>query len=290
MTNLSLFIQEETLKKIMLKTRHFHFAVIFLILINTHLSEAHLCDYYDTNCGWNITFIIFGMIMAMALFMFLCCLCVDCCMCCNESFVTTDDFDIETTTQDEPPPFYLRNETVNMNQVQDQTTYNFETLPQSLPDFGLPKRPTIRNNQHNGMTLSPTTLPSAPQAYSENSNRTCQRHANCQNSPQPLPRFHRPPRISGSTNQNNVHNNMTLSPTSILSSTSPLDSDPPPYSEISNGEWINGTWVHHSNSETLPQPLPGASERFSGPESEATYSTQNETTTSPNPILYSYSS
>jgi len=87
-----------------------------------------------------------------------------------------------------------------------------------------------------------------------------------------------------------VQNDRTLSPTSMLSSTSPLASDPPPYSEISNGEWINGTWVNHSNSQTLPQPLPDASERCSGPESEATCSTQNETTTSPNPILYSYSS
>merc|ERR1719225_510949 len=156
--------------------------------------------------------------MTMALFMFLCCLCFDCCMCCNESFVTTDDFDIETTTQDEPPPFYLRNETVNMNQVQNQTRYNCETLPQSLPDFGLPKRPTIQNNQHNGMTLSPTTLPSAPHAYSENSNRTYKPL----NSPQPLSRFQVPQTISSSTNQYNTHNYKTLSPTSTLSSSTPL--------------------------------------------------------------------
>jgi len=338
----------------MLKTRHFQFTVIFLILINTHLSKAYLCDSYDTNCGWSIFFI---MIVIFLFFVaFLCCICYDCCLYCNESSVTT-------TTQDEPTPYYLRNETVNMNQVRNQTTYNCETLPQSLPDFGLPKRPTIQNNQHNGMTLSLTTLPSAPQAYFVNSNRTYKRHANYQNSPQPLPRFQVPQTISSSTDQYNTHNNMTLSPTSMLSSstplpswappaysensnnssqilpqsshttdqdneqsgatfsstatevlngewingtwvqnditlsptsmhssTSPLASDPPPYSEISIGEWINGTWVNHSNSEILPQPLPGASERFSGPESEATCSKQNEKTTSPNPILYSYSS
>jgi len=263
----------------MLKTRHFQFTVIFLILINAHLSEAYLCDYYDTYCGWSIFF----MIIVIILFVvpFFCCLCYDCCMCSN---------DIETTTQDEPPPFYLRNETVNMNQVQNQTSYDCETLPQPLPDFGQPKRPTIQNNHHNGMTLSPTTLPSAPQAYSENSNRTFKHPANCQNSPQLVPRFQVPQTISSSTSQYNPHNNMTLYPTSMLSSLSPLAPYTPPYSEISNGEWINGTWVNHSNSETLPQPLPGASERFSGPESEATCSTQNETTTSPNPILYSYSS
>jgi len=329
----------------MLKTRHFHFAVIFLTLINTHLSEASLCDYYDDNCGWGIAIIILAIIATLVFF-----------LSCywfhyiNESFV-----DIETPTQNEPP-FNLRNETVTMNQAQNQATYAYETLPQPLPKFGLPERPTIQNNQHISMNLSPTTLPSALQAYSENSNKTCQRHANCQNSPQPLPRFHGPQTISSPTNQYNAHNDITLSPTStlplsiplpswappaysensnasceilpqtrdqynvqnstissptateimngecingtwvqnditsMLSSTSPLDSNPPPYSEISNGEWINGTWVHHSNSETLPQPLPGASQRFSGPESEATCNTQNETTTSPKPILYSYTS
>merc|ERR1711988_633878 len=85
------------------------------------------------------------------------------------------------------------------------------------------------------MTLSPTTLPSAPQAYSENSNKTFKRHANCQNSPQPLPRFQVPQTISSSTNQYNTHNNMTLSPTSTLSSSTPLPSwAPPAYSENSN--------------------------------------------------------
>jgi len=218
-------------------------------------------------------------VVVIAIVVALFCLCNCCCKLCIE----TDDFDIEVPKQDVPPPSYLRNETVNMNQVQNQATYDYETQPQPLPKFGLPKRPTIQNNPQNGIS---TALPSAPQAYSENSNRTCQRHANCQNSPQPLPRFHRPEGISSSTNQYNTQNELTFSPTSMLSSTLPLDSDPPSYSEIFNGEWLNGTWVHHSNSETLPQSLPGAS----APESEATYNTENETTTSPNPILYSYSS
>jgi len=278
-------------------------------------------------------------VVVIAIVVALFCLCNCCCKLCIE----TDDFDIEVPKQDVPPPSYLRNETVNMNQVQNQATY--ETLPQPLPEFGQPKRPVIQNNQQNGIF---TVLPSAPQAYSENSNRTCQRHANCQSSPQPLPRFHGSQRISSSTNQYNTHNNMTLSPaslpswappaysknlnascqilpqslqttnqyneqscttsspsangewingtwvqnymtlspTSMLSSTS--DFDPPPYSEIGNGECLNGTCVQHSNCEPLP--LQGASERFSVPESEATCNTQNETTISPDPILYSYSS
>jgi len=249
-------------------------------------------------------------------------------------------FDIEVPKQDVPPPSYRRNETLNMYHVQNQATYDYETQPQPLPKFGLPKRPTIQNNPQDGIS---TVLPSAPQAYSENSNRTCQRHANCQNSPQPLPRFHGSQRISSSTNQYNTHNNMTLSPaysdnlnancqilpqsiqtknqyneqscttsspsatangewingtwvqndmtlspTSMLPLRRTLDSDPPPYSEIVNGECLNGTRVQHSNCETLP--LPSASETFSTPESEATCNTQSETTTSPNPILYSYSS
>ena len=163
-----------------------------IFLINTHLSEASLCDYYDDNCGWGIAIIILAIIATLVFF-----------LSCywfhyiNDSSVTTDDFHIETPTQNEPP-FYLRNETVTMNQAQNQATYDYKTLPQPLPKFGLP--------------------------------------------------------------------------------------------EISNGEWLNGRWVHQSNSETLPQPLPGAPARFSGPESEATCSTQNETTTSPKPILYSYTS
>jgi hypothetical protein len=287
----------------------------------------------------NIFLITVVIVVVIAIVVALFCLCNCCCKLCIE----TDDFDIEVPKQDVPPPSYLRNETVNMYQVQNQATY--ETLPQPLPKFGLPKRPNIQNNLQNGIS---TALPSAPQAYSENSNRICQHHANCQNSPQPLPRFHRPQRISSSINQYNTHNNMTLSPaslpswaplvysensnnscqilpqslqttnqyneqsgttlsptatgewingawvqndmtlspTSMLSSTLPLDSDPPPYSEIANGEYLNGTWVQHSNCKTLPQSLPGAS----APESEATYNTQNETTRSPNPILYSYSS
>merc|ERR1712156_1292398 len=144
-------------------------------------------------------------VIVIAIVVALFCLCNFCCKLCIE----TDDFDIEVPKQDVPPPSYLRNETVNMNQVQNQATYDYETPPQPLPKFGLPKRPTIQNNPQNGIS---TVLPSAPQGYSENSNRTCQRHANCQNSPQPLPRFHRPQGISTSTNQNNVHNNMTLSP------------------------------------------------------------------------------
>merc|ERR1712156_1041696 len=98
-----------------------------------------------------------------------------------------------------------------------------------------PKRPTIQNNQHNGMTLSFTTLPSAPQAYSENANRSYNHHNNCKNLPQPLPRFQAPQTISSSTNQYNTHNNMTLSPTSTLSSSTPLPSwAPPAYSKNSN--------------------------------------------------------
>merc|ERR1712156_918063 len=206
-------------------------------------------------------------VVVIAIVVALFCLCNCCCKLCIEP---DEFFDIEVPKQDVPPPSYLRNKTVNMNQVQNQATYDYETPPQPLPKFGLPKRPTIQNNPQNGIS---TVLPSAPQGYSENSNRNCQRHVNCQTSPQPLPRFHRPQGISTSTNQNNVHNNMTLSPTSILSSTSPLDSDPPPYSEIFNGEWLNGTSVHHSNSETLPQSLSGASESFSTPESEETNNT-----------------
>jgi len=206
----------------MLKTGHFHPAVIFLILINTHLSEASLCGYYDNYCGWNIFGIIFVIIVTV--------IAISClCNCFNESCVTTEDFDIEIPTKDETPPFNLRNETVNMNQVQNQAVYDYEILPQPLPKFELPTRPAIQDNPQNGIS---TALPSAPHAYSENSNRTCQGHTNCQNSPQPLLRFHEPPRISGSTNQYNTHNELT----SMLSSTSPLDSDPPAYSEIFNGE------------------------------------------------------
>jgi len=230
---------------------------------------------FDARTLPEIVLIAVVIVVVIAIVVALFCLCNCCCKLCIE----TDDFDIEVPKQDVPPPSYLRNETVNMNQVQNHHTYDYETLPQPLPEFGLPKRPTIHNNLQNGIS---TALPSAPQAYSENSNRTCQSHANCQNSPQPLPRFHGSQRISSSTNQYNTHNELS----SMLSSTSPLDSDPPPYSEIFNGERLNGTWVHHSNSETLPQSLPGAS----APESEAIYNTENETTTSPNPILYSYSS
>ena len=181
---------------------------------------------------------------------------LNCCNCIDESCV---QLCIE-------PPFYHRNETVTMNQAQNQATYDYES-------------PTIQNNQHIGMTLSPTTSPSAPQVYSENSNKTCQRHANCQNSPQPLPRFHEPQTISSPTNQYNAHNDITLSPTSTLPLSIPLPSwAPPAYSEnsnascqilpqylqtrdqyneqndtissltateIMNGEWINGTWVQN---------------------------------------------
>jgi len=180
----------------MLKTRHFHFAVIFFILINTHLSEAYLCDRYDNVCRWSVVLIIFGIIITLVAF--LSCIFgvprifLDCYNCIDESCVQ-----LHTSTQNEPP-FYHRNETVTINQAQHQATYDYESLPQPLPKFGLP--------------------------------------------------------------------------------------------EISNREWLNGRWVHQSNSETLPQPLPGAPARFSGPESEATCSTQNETTTSPKPILYSYTS
>jgi len=148
-------------------------------------------------------------------------------------------------------------------------------------------------------TISSSTLPLpswAHPAYSENSN------ASCQILPQSLQRTNQhneqSDTILSSTateilngewiNGTWVQNDMTLSPTSMLSTRLTLDSDPPPYSEIGNGECLHGTCVQHSNCEPLP--LQGASESFSASESEATYNTQNETTISPNPVLYSYSS
>merc|ERR1711936_108615 len=114
------------------------------------------------------------------------------------------------------------------------------------------------------MTLSP--------AYSENLN------ANCQILPQSIQTTNQYNEQSGTTssptaiangewiNGTWVQNDMTLSPTSMLSSRRTIDSDPPPYSEIVNGECLNGTCVQHSNCEPLP--LQGASESFSASESE----------------------
>jgi len=70
---------------------------------------------------------------------------------------------------------------------------------------------------------------------------------NCETTPQ-FPQF--PQRTSMPKNQNlktniSAQNGTTLSPTHIPSSLSPLPPIPPPYTENSKGEWINGTWVRH---------------------------------------------
>ena len=69
----------------------------------------------------------------------------------------------------------------------------------------------------------------------------------CETTPQ-FPQF--PQRTSMPKNQNlktniSAQNGTNLSPTHIPSSLSPLPPIPPPYTENSKGEWINGTWVRH---------------------------------------------
>merc|ERR1712156_671510 len=73
-------------------------------------------------------------VVVIAIVVALFCLCNCCCKLCIEP---DEFFDIEVPKQDAPPPSYLRNETVNMNQVQNQAAYDYETLPQPLPKFGL---------------------------------------------------------------------------------------------------------------------------------------------------------
>ena len=138
----------------MLNQNHFHLSVIFLILINTHLSEG-----FEIGSAEHMKFLVIMMSILGVMILAICC-CLCCIPCCKGTGIPIPP------EEPPPPPYYPRNQTVNVNPVQNQATYNCETLPQPVPNFEGPK---------NGTALSPNPMlsslsPLSPPLYSENLN------------------------------------------------------------------------------------------------------------------------